>query len=66
VNTSSKSYEKVYGMSNFDISEGSFFDSFKIPSLKRTIYTYLDNYTDDEKDNSVDMFFTKIRASWID
>lgn len=61
-----ESYEKVYGMKNFNIAGSSFFDSFKIPSLKRTIYTYLDNYTDDEKDVSVDMFFTKIRASWID
>ena len=61
-----ESYEKVYGMNNFNIAGSSFFDSFKIPSLKRTIYTYLDNYTDDEKDHSVDMFFTKIRASWID
>lgn len=61
-----ESYEKVYGMNNFKIAGSSLFDSFKIPSLKRTIYTYLDNYTDDEKDNSVDMFFTKIRASWID
>lgn len=61
-----ESYEKVYGMNNFNIAGSSLFDSFKIPSLKRTIYTYLDNYTDDEKDNSVDMFFTKIRASWID
>ena len=62
-------YEKVYkiaGNDSYKIGDDSFYDSFKIPSLKRTIYTYLDNYTDNEKDNSVDMLFTKYRASWID
>ncbi len=61
-----ETYEKVYDFSVFGLAEGSHYDSFKIAELKRNVYTYLDNYTDEEKDDSVDMFFTTMRASWID
>ncbi|MBR6713690.1 MAG: Tad domain-containing protein [Selenomonadaceae bacterium] len=72
--------EKVYLMHtafNIDTSDEnhttSYYDSFELPSLKRNVYTYLDNYytnldddPDNNKDNSVDMFFTKLRSSWVD
>ena len=74
-------YEKVYKMHtafNIDKNDSnrttSFYDSFQLfdegntttGSLKRNIYTYLDAYTEEDKPNSVDMFFTKIRSSWVD
>ena len=61
-----ENYEKVYNFSVFRLAEGSHYDSFKIAELKRNVYTYLDYYTNAEKDDSVDMFFTTMRASWID
>ena len=59
-------YEKVYNLSAFNLSENSYYDSFQVPELKRNIYKYLDNYTDNDKTKSTDMFFTKVRATWID
>ena len=60
-------HEKVYIMDKaFNLSTDSYYDSFNITELKRNVYTYLDNYTDSDKTNSADMFFTKYRASWID
>ena len=55
-----ESYERVYNLSAFNLAESSRYDSFNIKELKRDVYSYLDNST------SVDMFFTTMRASWID
>lgn len=55
-----ENYERVYKSSAFDLAADSHYDSFGIKTLKRNVYTYLD------KNNSVDMFFTTMRASWID
>ena len=56
-----ESYERVYNLSAFHLDEeNSHYDSFNIKELKRDVYLYLDNTT------SVDMFFTTMRASWID
>ncbi len=57
--------ELVYKMSAFNLGSGSYYDSFNVPELKRNVYTYLDNYQDPDKTNSVDMFFTTIRSKWI-
>ncbi|MBR2774790.1 MAG: Tad domain-containing protein [Selenomonadaceae bacterium] len=60
-------FEKVYKLNTaFNLSPDSYYDSFNITELERNVYTYLDNYKDDDKTNSVDMFFTKVRASWVD
>lgn len=55
-----ESYERVYNLLAFKLAESSRYDSFNIKELKRDVYSYLDNST------SVDMFFTTMRASWID
>lgn len=55
-----ESYERVYNLSAFKLAASSRYDSFNIKELKRDVYSYLDNST------SVDMFFTTMRASWID
>jgi len=57
--------ELVYKMSAFNLGSDSYYDSFNVPELKRNVYTYLDNYQDSDKANSVDMFFTTIRSKWI-
>lgn len=57
--------ELVYKLSAFNLGSGSYYDSFNVPELKRNVYTYLDNYQDSNKENSVDMFFTTIRSKWI-
>lgn len=57
--------ELVYKMNAFNLGSGSYYDSFNVPELKRNVYTYLDNYQDPDKANSVDMFFTTIRSKWI-
>ena len=59
-------YERVYKLETFNLNSTSYYDSFKIAELERHVYTYLDNYKDNGKTKSVDMFFTKIRSSWID
>lgn len=66
-------YEKVYKMNTVfgidtsdDSKTTSYYSSFNLTSLKRNVYTYLDNYKDGTHDNSVDMFFTTKRALWID
>ncbi|MBQ3443971.1 MAG: Tad domain-containing protein [Selenomonadaceae bacterium] len=59
-------YEKVYKYTAFNLNANSYYDSFQLDSLKRKIYTYLDNYKDSSKQNSVDMFFTTTRSKWID
>lgn len=61
----SEDYEKVYKLSAFNLSNSSYYDSFNVPKLTRNIYTYLDNYKDKTKPNSIDMFFTKYRSTWI-
>jgi len=57
--------EVVYKLSAFNLGSNSYYDSFNVPELKRNVYTYEDNYTDDSKTNSVDMFFTTVRSRWI-
>ena len=57
--------ELVYKMSAFNLGSSSYYDSFNVPELKRNVYTYLDNYQDSSKANSVDMFFTTIRSKWV-
>lgn len=57
--------EVVYKLDAFNLGSDSYYDSFDIPELKRNVYTYEDNYTDDSKTNSVDMFFTTVRSRWI-
>lgn len=67
-------YEKIYKMNNaFNLSTDSYYDSFQLESLKRNVYTYLDNYLthrDNDPENnkpySIDMFFTTIRSTWLD
>ncbi len=66
-------YEKVYKYTAFNLNVNSYYDSFQLDSLKRKIYTYLDNYLthrDDDPDNdkpySRDMFFTTERSKWLD
>lgn len=61
-----KSEEIVYHREAFNLSTDSYYNAFEIPSLKRVVYTYLDNYLDPAKENSPDMFFTTTRSSWID
>lgn len=57
--------EVVYELSAFNLGSDSYYDSFNVPELKRNVYTYLDNYKDSNKPNSVDMFFTTVRSRWI-
>ena len=57
--------EVVYKLDAFNLGSDSYYDSFKIPELERHVYTYEDNYTDANKTNSVDMFFTTVRSRWI-
>lgn len=59
-------YEKIYLREAFNLSASSYYDSFRLTSLKRNIYTYLDNYTNNTRINSVDMFFTTMRSGWVD
>lgn len=65
-------YEKVYERTAFKLNVNSYYDSFRVSSLKRNVYTYLDKYYthwDDDSgndDQSVDMFFTTKRSKWID
>lgn len=70
-----RNYERVYKMHtafNLDTDNErrgtTYYDSFGLDSLKRNVYTYLDNYKygDEEHPNSVDMFFTTLRSTWID
>ena len=58
-------YEFAYNLSAFNLSDDSFYSSFDIPELERTVYTYLDNYKYINKAESVDMIFTTIRSKWI-
>ena len=60
-----KSEENVYEREEaFNLSNDSYYNSFNIPELKRKVYTYLDGYLTENP--SPDMFFTTLRASWID
>ena len=56
--------ENVYERKAFNLSDKSFYNSFNIPELERKVYTYLDGYLTGTP--SPDMFFTTLRASWID
>ena len=58
-------YEFAYNLSAFGLSDQSYYSSFGIPELERTIYKYLDNYTDATKTPAVDMIFTTIRSKWL-
>lgn len=67
-----RSYEKVFKMNKaFNLDTGddkrgtTYYDAFRVSSLKRRIYTYLDNYEDKDKPNAVDMFFTTLRSTWV-
>ena len=70
-----RSYEKVFKMNKaFNLDTGddkrgtTYYDAFGISELKRRIYTYLDNYAESDKQqypNSVDMFFTTLRSTWV-
>ena len=59
-----KSEENVYKREAFNLSNDSYYNSFNITELKRKVYTYLDGYLTGTP--SPDMFFTTLRASWID
>ena len=59
-----KSEENVYKREAFNLSNDSYYNSFNITELKRKVYTYLDGYLTGKP--SPDMFFTTLRASWID
>ena len=66
-------YEKIYKLTAFNLNTSSYYDSFQVDSLKRNVYTYLDNYLthrdndpDNDKPYSTDMFLTTIRSTWID
>ena len=66
-------YEKIYKLTTFNLNSSSYYDSFQLESLKRNVYTYLDNYLthrDNDPENnkpySIDMFFTTIRSTWLD
>ena len=59
-----KSEENVYKREAFNLSNDSYYNSFNIPELERKVYTYLDGYLTGTP--SPDMFFTTLRASWID
>lgn len=57
--------EYVYYLSTFNLSDKSYYDSFNIPELKRSVYSFLDNYQIEGAKKSVDMFFSTIRSKWI-
>ena len=67
-------FERVYYKSTFNLSEDCYYSYFDIDSLKRVNYTYLNVdefiYLADEDPlenwKVDDMFFTTIRAGWID
>ena len=54
-----RAYEVVYKKEAFNLRRVEY-SSFAVPELKRKIYKYLDD------GGSVDMFFTTIRAGWVD
>ena len=69
--------ERVYQMSTFNLKADSCYSFFQIPDLWRVNYTYLNvdeiNHTlnrDDAEESGLwkvdDMFFTTIRAGWVD
>ena len=60
-------FERVYSKSCFNLSDDSRYSYFQIQQLQRTNYNYMEvNELKDDSKKVEDMFFTSIRASWID
>lgn len=67
-------WERVYEKSTFNLNDNSYYSYFGIDDLWRSNYTYLNvdeinhlvNRKSSEKWKVDDMFFTTVRAEWID
>ncbi len=60
-------FERVYKKSVFNLDDDSRYSYFQIPELKRVNYFYMNvNELRDDAQKVEDMFFTTIRAEWMD
>ena len=60
-------FERVYKKSVFNLDDDSRYSYFQIPELKRVNYFYMNvNELRDDAQKVDDMFFTTIRAEWMD
>ena len=60
-------FERVYQKSAFNLNNDSRYSYFQIPSLERVNYHYMNvNELRDDAQKVEDMFFTTIRAGWVD